>query len=233
MSITISVVIPTLNEERTIGICIQKAIAECQRLKHKYEIIICDSYSKDATVKIAQQLGARIIYQPLRGYGNAYLKGISEAKGSLIIIGDADNTYDFSDIEKFITPLLGNECDLVIGNRLNKTMKKGAMPWAHRYIGTPIMTWTINALFQTKIKDCNCGMRSFTKEIYNKMNLQSPGWELSAEMIIQASRLKARIHNVEITLHKGAIGRQPHLNPWEAAFTNFKLIIKLFLKTKI
>lgn len=189
----ISIVIPTLNEAITIGPCITKAKRALQDLQLPGEVIISDSYSTDKTVAIAKKHGARIVYQPLLGYGNAYHKGISEAKGNIIIMGDADNTYDFSDIEKFIRPLEKNTCDMVMGNRLNKTIEHGAMPWAHRYIGTPTMTWVVNLLFKTNIRDCNCGMRSFTKTTYEKMNLKSPGWEFASEMVIKAGLLGLRI----------------------------------------
>ncbi|MCX7771184.1 MAG: glycosyltransferase family 2 protein [Proteobacteria bacterium] len=222
--IEVSVVIPTLNEEITIGHCVEKAIRAFEKLGIRGEVIVSDSYSKDRTVEIAQSKGARVVYQPLRGYGNAYHKGIAEARGKIIIIGDADNTYDFSDIEKFITPLRKGECDLVIGNRLNDTIEEGAMPWLHRYIGTPIMTWVLNKLFKTNISDCNCGMRSFTKEAYYKMNLKSPGWEYASEMVIKAGLVGLRIKEVDITLHRDMEGRKPHLNPWKAAWNNFKLM---------
>lgn len=222
--VEVSVVIPTLNEEITIGFCVEKAVKEFERLGIKGEVIISDSYSKDRTVEMAISKGARVVYQPLRGYGNAYHKGIAEAKGKIIIIGDADNTYDFSDLEKFIYPLKKGECDLVMGNRLNDTIERGAMPWLHRYIGTPIMTWVLNKLFKTNISDCNCGMRSFTKEAYYKMNLKSPGWEYASEMVIKAGLVGLRIKEVDITLHKDMEGRKPHLNPWKAAWNNFKLM---------
>lgn len=222
--IEVSVVIPTLNEELTIGICVEKALKALQKMNIKGEVIISDSYSKDKTVEIATAKGAKVVYQPLKGYGNAYHKGIREAKGKIIIIGDADNTYDFSDIEKFITPLKNGECDLVIGNRLNDTLEKGAMPFLHRYIGTPVMTWVLNRLFKTNIKDCNCGMRSFTKEAYQRLKLKSPGWEYASEMVIKAGLMGLRIKEVDITLHKDMEGRKPHLNPWKAAWNNFKLM---------
>ncbi|GAB4431856.1 MAG: glycosyltransferase family 2 protein [bacterium] len=222
--IEVSVVIPTLNEEITIGYCVEKAVKTLERLGIKGEVIISDSYSKDRTVEIAVSKGARVVYQPLRGYGNAYHKGIKEAKGKIIIIGDADNTYDFSDLEKFIRPLKNGECDLVMGNRLNDTIEKGAMPWLHRYIGTPIMTWVLNRLFKTNISDCNCGMRAFTKEAYEKLNLKSPGWEYASEMVIKAGLVGLRIKEVDITLHRDMEGRKPHLNPWKAAWNNFKLM---------
>jgi len=222
--IEVSVVIPTLNEEITIGYCVEKAVNALKRLGIKGEVIISDSYSKDKTVEIATSKGARVVYQPLRGYGNAYHKGIKEAKGKIIIIGDADNTYDFGDIEKFIRPIQNNEADLVMGNRLNDTIEEGAMPWLHRYIGTPIMTWVLNKLFKTNISDCNCGMRSFTKDAYEKLNLKSPGWEYASEMVIKAGLIGLRIKEVDITLHKDMEGRKPHLNPWKAAWNNFKLM---------
>lgn len=222
--IEVSVVIPTLNEEITIGYCVEKAVNTLKRLCIKGEVIISDSYSKDKTVEIATSKGARVVYQPLKGYGNAYHKGIKEAKGKIIIIGDADNTYDFNELEKFIMPIKNGEADLVMGNRLNDTIEKGAMPWLHRYIGTPIMTWVLNRLFKTNISDCNCGMRAFTKEAYEKMNLKSPGWEYASEMVIKAGLVGLKIKEVDITLHKDMEGRKPHLNPWKAAWNNFKLM---------
>jgi glycosyltransferase involved in cell wall biosynthesis len=223
-SIEVSVVIPTLNEEITIGYCVEKAMTAFQRLGVSGEVVISDSHSKDRTVAVATGKGARVVYQPLRGYGNAYHKGIAEAQGEIIIIGDADNTYDFSDIEKFIRPIQNNECDMVMGNRLNKTIEKGAMPWAHRFVGTPVMTWILNLLFGTHIKDCNCGMRSFRKDTYYKLNLKSPGWEFASEMVIKAGLLGLKIKDVDITLHKDMAGRIPHLNPWKAAINNFLLM---------
>lgn len=222
--IEVSVVIPTLNEEITIGYCVEKAFSALKRLGLKGEVIVSDSYSQDRTVEIALSKGARVVYQPLRGYGNAYHKGIKEAKGKIIVIGDADNTYDFNEIDKFVLPIKNGECDLVIGNRLNDTLEKGAMPWLHRYIGTPIMTWVLNRLFKTNIHDCNCGMRAFSKEAYERMNLKSPGWEYASEMVIKAGLLGLRIKEVDITLHKDMEGRKPHLNPWKAAWNNFKLM---------
>ncbi len=222
--IEVSVVIPTLNEEITVGFCVEKAIKTLERLGIKGEVIISDSYSTDRTVEVATSKGARVVYQPLRGYGNAYHKGIKEAKGKIIIIGDADNTYDFNDLEKFIMPIKNGEFDFVMGNRLNDTIEKGAMPWLHRYLGTPIMTWFLNRLFKTNISDCNCGMRSFTKEAYEKMNLKSPGWEYASEMVIKAGLIGLRIKEVDITLHRDMEGRKPHLNPWKAGWNNLKLM---------
>lgn len=228
----VSVVIPTLNEELTLGICIDKAQQALAKLGIAGEIVVCDSNSTDKTVAIAKIKGAKIVQQPLLGYGNAYKKGIAEAQGEIIIIGDADNTYDFLDIEKFITPLLKNTYDFVTGNRLNRTIERGAMPWPHRYIGTPLMTLTINLLFGTKLRDCNCGLRSFRKTTFEKLNIQSSGWEFASELLIKASLLKLKIKDIDITLYRDSCGRKPHLNPWQAALRNFALIFYLKLISK-
>ena len=224
----ISIVIPTLNEAISIGSCIDKAHNALQCLHIPYEIIISDSHSTDATVAIAQNKGAHIVYQPLLGYGNAYHKGLAATQGEIIVIGDADNTYDFGDIPKFIQPLLENQADLVIGNRLNATIEKGAMPWTHRYIGTPFMTATLNMLFKTTIKDSNCGLRAFRKAHYEKLQLKSPGWEYATEMLIQAGKQNLRILNIDITLHCDMYGRKPHLTPWSAAAYSFILLLKKY-----
>lgn len=208
-SIEVSVVIPCLNEEKTVGICIQKAIDTLKKLNIHGEVVVSDNGSTDNSVSIAQSHGARVVFQHKRGYGNAYLKGIEEAKGKYIIVADSDNTYDLNDLEKFITPLR-NGYDMVMGTRLKGTIMPGAMPWLHRYIGVPFLSWFLNTLFKTGISDAHCGMRSFTKEAFIKMNLKTPGMEFASEMVINAAKAKLKIYEVPITLYANK-NRKPHL----------------------
>ena len=148
--IEVSVVMPCLNEEKAIGLCIQKVKKVFTEERIKGEIIVSDNGSTDRSVEIAQSLGARVVHQPERGYGNAYRKGLDAARGTYIVMGDSDNTYDFLDIKRFLDPLK-DRYDLVMGNRFGGKILPGAMPWLHRYIGNPVLSGILNLLFHTKI----------------------------------------------------------------------------------
>jgi len=196
---SLSIVMPSMNEEETIRICIQKAQSIFKKYGIEGEIIVADN-SSDKTAEIAASMGAKVI-GPIKGYGNAYLKGLAEAKGDYIAIADADNTYDLLELDKFLDPLMAGEADFIMGTRLKGEIKKGAMPWLHQYIGNPILTGMLNFLFKTKISDAHCGMRAFTKEALEKMNLKTHGMELASEMIIEAARCGLRIKEVPITYY--------------------------------
>ena len=196
----ISIIIPCMNEEKTIGICIQKALSALKRENMEGEIIVADS-STDNSREIAKNLGAKIVIVEKKGYGNAYMEGVSHAQGKYLFFADADNTYDFDDIPKFLKPLIDNRADFVIGTRLKGDIKKGSMPWLHRYIGNPILTGILNWLFNTKISDAHCGMRAISEDAYEKLNIQSQGMEFASEMIIEAARKRLRITEIPITYY--------------------------------
>jgi glycosyltransferase involved in cell wall biosynthesis len=198
--IDVSVVIPTLNEEKTIGICIDKINKIFQDHEINGEIVVSDS-STDSTPEIAKSKGARVIHPKEKGYGNAYLEGINASKGKYIIIGDADDTYDFLEIPKFLDPLRNKEADFVIGNRFGGGIEKGAMPLLHRYIGNPLLTKILNLFFHGKISDAHCGMRGFTRETWKKLDLKTGGMEFASEMIIKAIQKKLVIKEVPIKLY--------------------------------
>ena len=200
MEIEVSVVMPCLNEEETIGACIEKAQNTLNELGIQGEIVIADNGSTDTSVEIAERLGARVVHQPLQGYGAAYLAGIAAAAGQYIIMGDSDDTYDFTDLERFITPLR-NGYDFVIGNRLKGKILRGAMPPLHRYIGNPVLTGILNLLFRSGISDAHCGMRSFTQEAYQQMELRTTGMEFASEMIIKAIKADLKIEEIPITYY--------------------------------
>jgi len=145
------------------------------------EVIVADNGSTDESVTIAKEAGVRVVHQPICGYGAAYLAGIAAAKGKYIVIGDSDDTYDFTEIEKFVQPLRDGS-DLVMDSRFKREMLPGAMSWLHRYIGNPILTGILNLLFKTGVSDAHCGMRAFTKEAYEKMQLRTTGMEFASEM---------------------------------------------------
>ncbi len=195
----LSIVMPSMNEEETIRICIEKARTIFKKYGIEGEIIVADN-SSDRTPEIAASMGAKVI-GPIKGYGNAYLKGLAEAKGEYIAIADADNTYDLLELDKFLDPLMAGEADFVMGSRLKGNIKKGAMPWLHQYVGNPLLTGMLNFLFKTKISDAHCGMRAFTKEALEKMNLKTHGMELASEMIIEAAKSGLRIEEVPITYY--------------------------------
>ncbi len=196
---SLSIVMPSMNEEETIRICIEKAQSLFKKYGIEGEIIVADN-SSDRTAEIAASMGAKVI-GPIKGYGNAYLKGLAEAKGEYIAIADADNTYDLLELDKFLDPLMAGEADFVIGSRLKGSIKKGAMPWLHQYIGNPLLTGILNFLFKTKISDAHCGMRAFTKEALERMNLKTHGMELASEMVIEAAKSGLRIKEVPINYY--------------------------------
>lgn len=196
----VSVVIPAMNEEDSIGICIEKVNQVFSEYNIDGEVVVADN-STDKTPEIARSLGAKVVTPDKKGYGAAYMYGFEHASGDYIVIGDADNTYDFLEIMKFIEPLRKGEADFVMGTRLKGEIKKGAMPPLHQHIGNPGLTWILNKLFKSGISDSHCGMRAITKDALGKLNLNTCGMEFASEMIIEATRKKLRIAEVPITYY--------------------------------
>ena len=196
----ISIVLPCLNEEEAIGGClatIQEIISACQL---NAEILVVDNASTDCSAQIAVEYGVRVVSQPLRGYGNACLKGCAEAYGQYILMADADTTYDFHEIEAFIEPLRQGY-DLVIGNRFSGRMTTGAMTWSHRYIGNPLLSGLLNLFFHTGVRDAHCGMRAFSAKAFRAMHLQAGGMEFASEMVINATKAGLKIKEIPIAYH--------------------------------
>lgn len=190
--VEISIVLPCLNEEDAIGGCIDSIHEIIATRGLSAEILVVDNASTDRSAEIARAHGARVVHQPVRGYGNAYLKGFAEARGTYIVMADADNTYDFNDIEAFVEPLRQGY-DLVMGNRFSGRMAKGAMTWSHRYIGNPILSGMLNLFFHTGVRDAHCGMRAFTADAVRRMHLRTGGMEFASEMVINAAKARLRI----------------------------------------
>ena len=195
----ISIVLPCLNEEAAVGQCVDTVQAVIAERGLSAEIVVVDNASTDRTAAIAAAHGARVVYQPVRGYGHAYLKGFAEARGQYIVMADADNTYDLRDIPDFVAPLRRGEADLVMGNRFAGQIAKGAMTWSHRYIGNPLLSGLLNVFFHTGIRDAHCGMRAFTKEAVARMRLRTGGMEFASEMVINAARAGLKITERPIT----------------------------------
>ncbi len=193
----VSVVMPCLNEEEGIGECIRKVRAVFSREQIAGEIIVSDNGSTDRSREIAVAEGARVVCEPVPGYGSAYLRGLHEAQGSYIIMADSDNTYDFQDIPKFLEQLRGGS-DFVMGSRFKGTIHKDAMPWAHRYIGNPILSAMTRLFFHTRLSDIHCGMRALTRPAFQKMRLQTLGMEFATEMVVAAINNDLKVGEVAI-----------------------------------
>jgi glycosyltransferase involved in cell wall biosynthesis len=195
----VSVVLPTLNEELTIGICIQKIQQVFSDLGVQGEIIVSDS-STDATPEIARAMGAIVVHPEHRGYGYAYLEGFTHAQGKYIVMGDADNTYDFLEMPLLIAGLEKGG-DLIIGSRFEGEIKEGAMVPLHQYIGNPFLTWLLNRVFDTSFSDTHSGFRAIRADALRKLSLQSWGMEFASEMLVRASHEGLKITEVPITYY--------------------------------
>ncbi len=199
-SLEISVVMPCLNEADGIASCINKAKTAIKTNNLNAEIIVVDNGSNDNSVEIARKSGARVVIQNEKGYGRAYQLGIAQARGKYIIIGDSDDTYDFTEIMKFVRPLREGY-EFVNGNRLKGRIHAGAMPLLHRYFGNPLLSFILNLFFKSGFSDAYCGMKAFTKNAYDKIRPICPGMEFALELIINASRLNLRRIEVPVELH--------------------------------
>ncbi len=220
----LSVVMPCLNEEKSVGICVEKARSTMERLGIAGEVLIVDNGSTDRSVEIAQSLGARIVRHDLKGYGNALRRGFAEARGRYIIMADCDDSYDLSDLERFVVKLREG-AEFVMGNRLKGEIKPGAMKWLHRWVGNPLLSWFLNVLFKTEIGDSHCGMRGFTTSAVPRMNLKMPGMELASEMVIKSSLVKLKTAEIPITLWPDKRGRPPHLRSFRDGWRHLRFML--------
>jgi len=221
--IDVSVIIPTKNEERTVGICIQKIKKVFKEYNINGEIIVSDN-STDNTPKIARSMGAKVVAPDKEGYGYAYLYAFKHAKGKYIVIGDADDTYDFLEIPKLLKPLMNGEADIVIGSRFKGKIMKGAMPWLHRYIGNPILTWFLNFFYKAGVSDAHSGFRAFTRNALEKMVLTSHKMEFASEMIMEAMLRNLKVKEVPITYYPRR-GGESKLNSWKDGWRHLKFMI--------
>ncbi len=219
-----TVVIPALNEAKTIGICVEKALRAMRDIGVDGEVLVIDNGSTDETVHEAMAAGAKVVEVKEKGYGAAYRQGIPHASGDYIIIGDADDSYNFEEIGPFIEKL-EEGYEFVIGNRFKGKIEKGAMPWLHRYIGTPILTGIMNLFFKVGVGDTNCGMRAFTKAAFNKMKLKTSGMEFATEMVIKASVTGLRMCEIPCNLYRDKRSRAPHLNTWKDGWRYLRFML--------
>ena len=224
--VEVSVVIPCLNEEATVGTCARKAVSALRKLGTTGEVIVVDNGSTDRSADVATAAGARVVREERRGYGQAYLSGFAAARGRFLVMGDADDTYDFSDLSGFIEPLRQG-ADMVMGTRIKGRIEPGAMPWHHRWIGVPILTGVLNALFRAGISDAHCGLRSITADAARGLGLRTTGMEFASEMIIKAARSRLRIAEVPTTLGIGGRPGKPHLRSFRDGWRHLKMMFML------
>jgi glycosyltransferase involved in cell wall biosynthesis len=223
-TIEVSIVMPCLNEAATLASCIRKAQQAIARDGLAAEIIVADNGSTDASPTIAKALGARLVIAEQRGYGAALQAGIAVARGRYIVMGDADDSYDFSAIGPFIEKLRQGS-DLVMGNRFRGGIDRGAMRWTHRFIGNPILTAIGRFFFGIRIGDFHCGLRAFRKDAYERMGLRTTGMEFASEMVIKAGLKRLRIEEVPTVLHKDGRNRPPHLRTWRDGWRHLRFML--------
>src|SRR5918999_1149209 len=200
--LVVTVVIPCLNEEENIEECVRRARAAMEEAGIPGEVVVADNASEDRSAELAANAGARVITEPRRGYGSAYLAGFAAARGRYIVMADADLTYDFSEIPRFVEHLEAG-ADLVMGDRMDN-IQPGAMPWLHRYVGNPILTGVLNMFFRTGVKDAHCGMRAVRRDVLPRLDLRTTGMEFASEMVIRASKENLDIREFPIEYHPRA-----------------------------
>jgi glycosyltransferase involved in cell wall biosynthesis len=222
--IELSVVMPCLNEHATVAGCVRKALGAMQQHAIRGEVIVADNGSTDGSRQLALDAGARVVAVDTRGYGSALRAGIAAARGRYVLMGDADDSYDFTHLDRFVNKLREGY-DLVIGNRFQGGILPGAMPPLHRYLGTPVLTALARLFFRSPFGDLNCGLRGFRKEAIEGLGLRTLGMEFAGEMIVKACAFGLRIAEVPTTLAPDGRDRAPHLNTWRDGWRHLRFML--------
>ena len=215
---------PCLNEVETLAACIRKAQGAIEKQDLAAEIIVADNGSTDGSQAIARDLGARVVDVPRRGYGSALIGGIAAAQGRFVIMGDADDSYDFAAIGPLLDKLRKGY-DLVMGNRFTGGIQPGAMVWSHRWVGNPVLTFIGRVFFKTPVGDMHCGLRGFRKDAIDSLHLRATGMEFASEMVIKASLRQLRIAEVPVTLSPDGRSRPPHLRTWRDGWRHLRFML--------
>ena len=215
---------PCLNEAETVGMCVAKAKGFIERSGIDGEVLVSDNGSSDGSQDTAREAGARVVSTSTRGYGAALINGIEQAYGEFVIMGDADDSYDFSTLEDFVQRLRDG-AELVMGDRFSGGIMPGAMPVLHRYLGNPVLSAVGRRFFKTRVRDFHCGLRGFRRESIQRLALSSPGMEFASEMIVKASLLGFRIDEVPIVLHPDGRSRAPHLRTWRDGWRHLRFLL--------
>ncbi|UCF68077.1 MAG: glycosyltransferase family 2 protein [Acidobacteriota bacterium] len=220
----LTVVMPCLNEAETLETCIRKAQGWMERAGVRGEVVIADNGSTDGSQQIAERLGARVVPIERKGYGSALMGGIAAARGQFVIMGDADDSYDFAHLTPFVDKLREGY-DLVMGNRFKGGIKPGAMPPLHKYLGNPVLTWIGRLFFRSPCSDFHCGLRGFRKSAAEGLNLHTTGMEFASEMVVKATLLGMKIAEVPTTLSPDGRSRPPHLRSWRDGWRHLRFLL--------
>lgn len=220
----ISVVMPCLDEADSVGVCVAKAFEGIRLSGLAGEVVVVDNGSRDGSADIARRAGARVVSQPVRGYGNAYRMGFAAARGRIVVMGDSDDSYDFTAIPALIAPLQEG-ADYVLGSRFRGEIKHGAMTWSHRYIGNPVLTGMLNVLFGLRSSDAHSGLRAFRREALEQMGLRCEGMELASEIVVKAARAQLQVAEVPIVYHPRA--GESKLNSWRDGWRHMRFLLLL------
>jgi glycosyltransferase involved in cell wall biosynthesis len=222
--VELTVVMPCLNEAETLAVCVDKALAALAENHIAGEVIVADNGSTDGSQAIATEHGARVVPVPLRGYGAALNAGIQAARGKYVLMADADDSYEFAHIPRFLAELRAGS-DLVMGNRFRGGIGPKAMPPLHRYLGNPVLSFLGRALFHAPIGDFHCGIRAFSKDAYERLALRTTGMEFASEMVVKSSLLGQKMTEVPTTLKKDGRSRPPHLKTWRDGWRHLRFLL--------
>ncbi len=222
--VELSIVMPCLNEAATVGICVQKSVDALKKHGIRGEVIIADNGSTDGSQQIARDCGARVVSVERRGYGSALQSGIAAARGQFVLMGDADDTYDFSQLDEFVAKLREG-FDLVMGNRFRGKILPGAMPPLHRYLGNPVLTGLGRLFFKSPVGDFHCGLRAFRKDAIERLGLRTMGMEFASEMIVKAAAFGLRVTEIPTTLSPDRRDRPPHLRTWRDGWRHLRFLL--------
>jgi hypothetical protein len=220
----LSVVMPCLNEAATVGACVKKAVDALELHGIRGEVIIADNGSTDGSQQIAREFGARVVPVEKRGYGSALQSGIAAAQGEFVLMGDADDTYDFSQLNEFVAKLREGY-DLVMGNRFLGKILPGAMPPLHRYLGNPVLTGIGRLFFKSPVGDFHCGLRAFRKDAIEELGLRTLGMEFATEMVVKATTFGLRVTEIPTTLAPDRRDRPPHLRTWRDGWRHLRFLL--------
>jgi glycosyltransferase involved in cell wall biosynthesis len=215
---------PCLDEAESVGGCIHQALVSLDELGEPGEIIVVDNGSTDGSAQVARSAGARVVFEPRRGYGNAYRTGIAASRGRYLVLGDADGTYDFSSLAALVAPLREG-ADLVIGSRMLGVMEAGAMPWLHRRLGNPLLTHLVNWSCRAGISDVYCGLRSMTRSAYDQLEVNSPGMEFALEVVVSAAGQGLRIHEIPVSYRRRQ-GGVSKLDTWRDGWRSLRFLLQ-------
>jgi glycosyltransferase involved in cell wall biosynthesis len=222
--IHVTAVMPCLDEEKTLGGCIEKAQRAFREMGVVGEVVVADNGSLDRSVAVAESLGARVVHEPRRGYGAALMAGITAARGRIVVMADADDSYDWASLGDFVRKV-DEGYDLVMGNRFKGGIEPGAMPALHRYLGNPVLSTLARVMYRIPIADFHCGMRAFTREAFDRMGVRTTGMEFATEMIVNASHAGLRIAEIPTRLYPDKRDRAPHLRSFRDGWRHLRFML--------